>query len=792
MDSDSDEKMRSHDVALPSSESAAERRREYPRKHAVSESSEILGSEGSRKIYFVVSKMMISQIRVQRLLAAALASVLLFCVAVSVSAQQTNPNNLPPCPEPTRESNSTKENYSKWNNCFGKRGIVLYLTVYNYTHDDTGKSAIYEGNYLEGIPNGWGEIKFGNGGRYVGEFRDGYYHGQGIRITADGRRFEGIWENSNFIREAKVNLPNLNNNIATNTDRTDLKGERQQLAEQVNPYKLPPCPKPDFSKNYDIGVGGRTEKWTNCWGRYKVELSEDYKGDVFEGEWRNGLMHGQGTYYSLAENQFKGDKYVGEFKDGKRDGQGTYYYLADNQFKGDKYVGEYKDGKIHGQGTYTHASGEKYVGELKDGKRYGLGIGITADGRKFEGIWENDYFIREAKVNLPNLNNNIATNSDRNDIERERQQLAEERRKLEQEKREREQQRNSQRVNLQVTHTQPAADGSFIINLQTNADTASLLINGEEQGGRADGRYTIKRVARVGQDTQFKITAIDIYGNSDSKIITVARQSASAADTFSALKPEVIKRAPSRDAVAIIIGIQDYKRVPKAEFANNDAKEFYEYAIRALGIKPEKIKMLLDDEADEVNIVKAFENWLPIQVNRDKTDIYVFFSGHGLPAPDGKSLYFLPQGVDKELLSRTAVSQNDIVAALSAAKPKSVTMFIDACYSGQTRGGDILVANAKPVSLKSETNDYPPNFTVITASANDQISSSSPELKHGIFSFYLMKGMEGEADANKDGKITVGEMQYYLSDKVARQAMTLNRKQTTQLVGDAGQVLVGK
>jgi hypothetical protein len=115
-------------------------------------------------------------------------------------------------------------------------------------------------------------------------------------------------------------------------------------------------------------------------------------------------------------------------------------------------------------------------------------------------------------------------------------------------------------------------------------------------------------------------------------------------------------------------------------------------------------------------------------------------------------------------------------------------MFIDACYSGQTRGGDILVANAKPVSLKSETNAYPPNFTVITASANDQISSSSPELRHG----YLMKGMEGEADANKDGKITVGEMQDYLSDKVARQAMTLNRRQTTQLVGDTGQVLVGK
>ena len=202
--------------------------------------------------------------------------------------------------------------------------------------------------------------------------------------------------------------------------------------------------------------------------------------------------------------------------------------------------------------------------------------------------------------------------------------------------------------------------------------------------------------------------------------------------------------------------------------------------------------MLLDDEADEVNIVKAFENWLPIQVNKEKTDVCVFYSGHGLPAPDGKSLYFLPHGIEKELLSRTAVGQNEIVAALAAARPKSLTMFIDACYSGQTRGGDVLVANATPLSLKSDTNAYPPNFTVTTASANDQISASSSELKHGIFSFYLMKGMEGEADGNKDGKITVGEMQDYLSDKASRQAMTLNRKQTTQLVGDPNRVFIAK
>jgi uncharacterized caspase-like protein len=96
------------------------------------------------------------------------------------------------------------------------------------------------------------------------------------------------------------------------------------------------------------------------------------------------------------------------------------------------------------------------------------------------------------------------------------------------------------------------------------------------------------------------------------------------------------------------------------------------------------------------------------------------------------------------------------------------------------------------VTLKAEKKLFPDNFTVITASQADQISSSSPDLKHGIFSYYLMKGMEGDADANKDGKIALGEMQAYLVENVGRQAGMMSRKQEPQLIGDAGRTLVGQ
>lgn len=318
-----------------------------------------------------------------------------------------------------------------------------------------------------------------------------------------------------------------------------------------------------------------------------------------------------------------------------------------------------------------------------------------------------------------------------------------------------------------------------------------MKINEEEYGPKIDGVYSIKKIIRIGQETKFTINAIDINGNSDSKIISVMRQVVDTKPVFEKLNAANVKQQPDRDAIAIIIGIEKYKRVAKADFANADAQDFYDYASRALGIKPENIKLLVDDGADDAEIYRAFQIWLPLKVKKGKTNVFVFFSGHGLPSQDGKSLVLLPWGVDKDFIDKTAINQQEIITALQAVQAKTVTMFLDSCYSGQTRSGETLLASARPIALKVSETSYPANFTVISASAPDQLSSSSPELQHGIFSYYLMKGMEGDADLNKDGKITVAEMQEYLTDMVGRQAMGINRKQQPQLVGDLNKILVG-
>ena len=724
----------------------------------------------------------------------------LITIAFVLSVTAFGQSNLPSC----QGSDATR-----WSNCFG-----------SWTGSNGNK---YVGEVKDGKANGQGTYTWANGDRHVGEWKDDKRNVQGTSTYANGDKYVGEWKDDKkhgqgtytyadgdkYVGEYKNDKPNGQGTyffLANN----QFKGDKY-----VGEYK-------DNKKN-----GQGTFTWAD--------------GVKYVGEIKDGKLNGRAIKYSAdgsikESGIYKDDKLVtsqyidpnsftriarnnsapafikttqgclawvnpatsktiitwdGNCSEGYTNGIGNFNWYEDNHLI-QKYLGGMRSGKFHGYGTVTFADGKKYVGEWKDDNLHGQGIFTTSDGERLEGIFEENKFIREAKVNLPNLDTNTANNAERNNLELERQRLAEERRKLEAQKAQIEQEKKASRIAIKGSASQPDANGDFTITIQTGADTASLKIDGEEVGGKRDGNYVIKRVARVGEENSYLITARDVFGNTDSVTITVARQVADSRPAIPRLNPASVKVQQSRDAVAIIIGIENYRRVAKADFANADAKEFYTYASRALGIKPENIKLLVDDGADDIEMLNAFQNWLPLKVNKGKTDVYVFYSGHGYPSQDGNSLYFLPFNVDKQYLDRTSVKQKEVVAALQKAQAKSVTMFIDACYSGQTRGGEVLIAGLKPIVAKTDEKAYPAEFTVITASAADQFSSASQDLKHGIFSFYLMKGLEGDADLNKDGKITSGELQQYLSEMVGKQAMGLNRTQNTQLFGDANKVLVGR
>ena len=169
----------------------------------------------------------------------------------------------------------------------------------------------------------------------------------------------------------------------------------------------------------------------------------------------------------------------------------------------------------------------------------------------------------------------------------------------------------------------------------------------------------------------------------------------------------------------------------------------------------------------------------------------IFFAGHGLASNDGKELYILPQDSDPDLLSKTALSRTELFESIIKYEPKSVIMFFDTCYSGQSREEKALLAAARPLRIVAEEQDgIPDNFTIFSASQLNQISSGLQEANHGIFSYFLMKGLEGNADSNKDKKITNGELIAYMEENISLKAAELGREQNPSFVGDPEKVLI--
>ena len=305
------------------------------------------------------------------------------------------------------------------------------------------------------------------------------------------------------------------------------------------------------------------------------------------------------------------------------------------------------------------------------------------------------------------------------------------------------------------------------------------------------GKFKIKRYSPV--DEEVTIVAIDQWGNKSTKVVQVKViiEDTKVVRTYPKLNPSKINGYKNNDRVAIIIGIEKYKDIFECIYCNRDASFFREYAIRALGVESSNIKLLVDSNATRPEILKALKIWLPRIAGEGAKEIYIFFSGHGLATFSGSDLYLLPQNGNSQLLEDTAISRTELISLIQTVNPKSITMFFDTCYSGKTRNERMLIEKLKPILIVPDEKEMLlDNFTIFSASEFDQVSGSIEEAQQGIFSYYLMKGLEGEADGNQDKQITNGELITYLKTKVSKEAFSHNREQDPTLVGEADQVLM--
>ena len=325
-------------------------------------------------------------------------------------------------------------------------------------------------------------------------------------------------------------------------------------------------------------------------------------------------------------------------------------------------------------------------------------------------------------------------------------------------------------------------------NARDNTGIAEVTVGGKSVPFDASGNFKFETfVPADGKQVTIQVT--DLNGLSNSKTVKLERSASNTttAITFESLNPLGRKVAKNKDALALIIGVDGYENTPaRAIYADSDAKVFADYANEKLGIPTNRIKTLVNDGADEKGMLLAVKDWLARASKKDKSDVYVFFAGHGLASQDGEKMYLLPYDGSPRLLDDTAISRDRLFADIAAANPRSVTVFLDTCYSGETRGNEMLIAG-RPIGIRALEQSIPDNFTLMTAAAGDQIANPLKEAKHGMFSYFLMKGMEGVADSNQDNKITALELHEYVKENVWQQS---SNKQLPELQGDENRVLV--
>ena len=331
---------------------------------------------------------------------------------------------------------------------------------------------------------------------------------------------------------------------------------------------------------------------------------------------------------------------------------------------------------------------------------------------------------------------------------------------------------------------------SFIRGKVTdNAGVMTILVAGRKVGIKENGTFASKVKLAIGRNDVL-VQAEDINGNVSEKTVTFIREEFISDDVLADVDLPPQTKMSNPDALAVVIGVENYQYVPDATYAYNDAEVFREYLAETLGMKRQRIKLATNTKATQAEFTKLLgpNGWLARNIVKGKSDVVVYFSGHGIASPDAMSSGILPFDVDPNY--SVGLQTDQLYKDLSAMGARSVTVFLDACFTGQTRSSEMLIANARPIVVRPKASSVPSNVTVISAASGSQISGAIEEKEHGLFTYYLLKGLGGEADGNKDAVLKTEELSAYVSSKVQEQAALSGREQTPELQGDASRVLV--
>lgn len=517
----------------------------------------------------------------------------------------------------------------------------------------------------------------------------------------------------------------------------------------------------------------------NGTGTYKYP-----SGSRYTGEFKNGEIHGKGicTYTD-------GSRYQGEWKHRYPDGNGTKTYAdgtkrtglwkkgkpVDKNGKveeafiakkkeernddgtniqtgclsgdckngtgvfaypdGSKYEGDFKNEKLEGQGTFFFVNGDKYTGNFKENYPDGQGTRQYADKHQETGLWKMGEFVGSI----------LAVDGRMGCID-------------------------GDCVDGQGTFVFKEGSAKYTGDFEEgmpNGKGSCLYANGDQYIGEwEDGAFSGYGTLTLHDGTKIEGYWVegDFHGVDDpdaeediAEVKTDTKPEVPAEKVPEKAEPVADFKESSTKVWAVVVGVSSYDHMPVLRYTDDDAYRFYAFlkGLEGGALPDEQVKVLIDEEATRENILSTLDDVL--QQAGDQDLVIFYFSGHGLNGS------FLPIDFDGY---NNKLQHEELSERFNACKAKYKLVLADACHSGSIfamRSGEAEpVLNTYYTSLSKSVS----GTALIMSSKSDETSLESAGLRQGVFSHFLIRGLKGEADKNKNHIVTVKELFDFIYENV--------------------------
>ena len=225
---------------------------------------------------------------------------------------------------------------------------------------------------------------------------------------------------------------------------------------------------------------------------------------------------------------------------------------------------------------------------------------------------------------------------------------------------------------------------------------------------------------------------------------------------------------------ALIIANENYDNVGKVPFALNDGNSFRRYCTDLLGIPQENIVQRKDATGNQmIDAIDKIKNYARAYTGMK---LLVFYSGHGLPDPSSNEAYLLPTDASPHNIN-TGYKLSRFYKELAAGNPSSITVFIDACFSGAKKDGTVMDTSARGVVIAPREETPVNNMVVFSACTGSETAYPYKNERHGLFTFFLLKKLKEDK-----GRTPYQKLADYIADEVKKRSLRLNGKiQTPQV-----------